>query len=263
MKNCIQESSLKIIEGRIDVEFRNKGLLWQALTHRSHMNECQNHPSELGHNERLEFLGDAVLELVVTDFLYRKYPNEAEGVLTEWRSALVCSKACAQIFQELELEPFILMSTGEAKDANSKARGYILANALEALIGAIYLDQGLGTSRLFIDAFVLVKTSRIIEEHRDYKSELQEMSQEQFKLTPEYRIISETGLPHARTYVTACILGAHRISTGEGTSKQEAKIAAAKTALETKQQWERLVEREADTRSSTMRRSRRIVTTNG
>lgn len=262
MKTCRDESTLRKIEERLDIEFRNKDLLLQAFTHRSHLNECRHHPVGLGHNERLEFLGDAVLELVVTEHLFKKFPNEPEGVLTQWRSALVNAQTCARIFRELNLEQFLLMSTGEAKDTNSKARLYILANATEALIGAIYIDQGIGASRLFIDVFFLAQASQIIKECRDYKGELLEMAQAEFHITPVYRVLEESGPDHSRNFLVGCFLHSLEIARAEGTSKKEAEIAAAKVALETKNQWEERVERGADVRGSTMRRSRK-GTTNG
>jgi ribonuclease-3 len=220
-------------EEKIGVVFKDKALLTQAFVHRSYLNE---HPSfAYGHNERLEFLGDAVLELVVTEFLYRKYPNP-EGELTNWRAALVNANMLAEIAKDMGMEEYLYLSHGESKDAQSKARQYILANAIEALIGAVYLDQGLDASRALIDKFVLVRLPYILENqlHLDPKSKFQEAAQEFMGVTPVYRVLGETGPDHAKEFKVGVYVADELVAFGLGTSKQEAQIAAAEKALEVK-----------------------------
>ena len=221
------------LEETIGVMFSDKSLLTQALVHRSYLNE---HPSfPIGQNERLEFLGDAVLELVVTEDLYANYPNP-EGELTNWRAALVNAKILSEIAHETTLEQFLYLSHGEAKDAESKARQYILANAFEALIGAIYLDQGMKKASEFIHRFVLVRLPYILENqlHLDPKSRFQESAQERAGVTPTYRVLDEHGPDHAKQFTVGVYLGDEKIAEGQGTSKQEAQIAAAAEGLKAK-----------------------------
>ena len=177
MKNL---SKLEII---LNVKFKNKNLLKQALVHRSYLNE--NPSFQLDHNERLEFLGDAVLELVVTEYLYKNYPNP-EGELTNWRAALVNSKSLAELAQTLKIEDFLFLSRGESKDKNPKSRQYIMANASEAIIGAIYLDQGLPTIRKFITKNIIYKLENILKtkSYIDPKTKFQEAAQEKAAITP-------------------------------------------------------------------------------
>jgi len=221
------------LEERVGVTFKDKDVLTQAFVHRSYLNE---HPSFAhGHNERLEFLGDAVLELVVTEYLYNKYPNP-EGELTNWRAALVNANALAVIAREIEIEEYLYLSHGESKDSQSKARQYILANAFEALIGAIYLDQGYEVSKKFISSFVLVKLPYILENslHLDPKSRFQEAAQELAGVTPTYRVLEEQGPDHAKQFKVGIYLGDDLVAYGTGTSKQEAQISAAQAALNAK-----------------------------
>jgi ribonuclease-3 len=221
------------LEQHLGVSFRNRDLLTQALVHRSYLNE--NPEFHLAHNERLEYLGDAVLELVVTEHLYRNYPNP-EGELTNWRAALVNARMLAELAQELHLDDFLYLSKGERRDANSKARLSILANAVEAVIGALYLDQGLEASRGLIDRLLLPKLPNILE-HRLYmdpKSKLQEISQEKLGITPAYRVVSESGPDHAKQFTVAVTLNSESIAEGAGDSKQAAQVAAAEAALKTK-----------------------------
>lgn len=221
------------LETTIGAHFKNKDLLRQALTHRSYLNE---HPEvEFGHNERLEFLGDAVLELVVTDYLYLTYPEATEGEMTNWRASLVNSKMLAQLATELDLDSLLYLSRGESKDASSKARGYILANAFEALIGAVYLDQGYAAADAFIAKQLFPKLAGILQDRLDVdpKSRFQELAQEQHKVTPHYQVLEESGPDHAKVFKIAVMLGTKTIATGEGQSKQEAQVDAAKRALET------------------------------
>lgn len=220
------------LEEKIGVQFKNKDLLMQALTHRSYINE--NPKWHLDHNERLEFLGDAVLELVVTEFLYANYPNP-EGELTNWRAALVNAIMLSEISKNFDLNNYILLSRGEAKDTG-RARQYILANAMEAVIGAIYLDQGYEVSAGFIARFVLSELPRIIEQrlYRDSKSLFQEKAQEQVGVTPGYEVIQEWGPDHARQFKVGVYLDKELIAEGEGPSKQEAQQKAAEAGLQKK-----------------------------
>lgn len=225
---------LKPLEDKLGFQFTDKDTLTQALVHRSFLNENRNF--RLGHNERLEFLGDAVLELIVTDYLYKNYPDTPEGEMTNWRASLVNATMLAQYAQELGLEPFLLLSRGEAKDTSGKARFYILANAFEALIGAIYLDQGYEQARAFVDQFVLRHFPVILQQklYRDPKSRLQEASQEHLSITPVYKVLQESGPDHAKQFTIGVFLGDELIANGEGSSKQEAQVAAASKALAAK-----------------------------
>jgi len=228
-----ENDSLEKLEERVGINFKNLDILRQAMVHRSYLNE---HPDfHLGHNERLEFLGDAVLELSVTKFLYDNYPNP-EGELTNWRAALVNSHMLATVARELEIEEFLYLSRGEQKDKDSKARQYILANAMEALIGAVYLDAGWDTADKFVNKVILAKLPSILELklYLDPKSRFQEAAQEQFGITPTYKVVSETGPDHAKEFQVAVFVGDDEIAIGQGTSKQEAQIDAAKKALEEK-----------------------------
>lgn len=220
-------------EDSIGVTFADKGLLTQAFVHRSYLNE---HPTfAYGHNERLEFLGDAVLELVVTEHLYRNYPNP-EGELTNWRAALVNAKMLSDIAKDMGIEPYLYLSHGEAKDGGSKARMYILANAIEAVIGAMYLDQGTEVVRGFVNRFVLSRLPHILEHqlHLDPKSRFQERAQETVGLTPTYRVLEERGPDHAKEFTVGVYLGDDLVAQGTGTSKQEAQIDAAEKGIRAK-----------------------------
>ena len=219
------------LENKININFKNRDLLQIALTHRSYLNE--NRSYALPHNERLEFLGDAVLEVITTEYLYRNFENP-EGELTNLRSSLVNYRLLSEIAREIGLEDFILLSRGETKDTG-RARQVILANAIEALIGAIYLDQGLDKAKDFIDAFILVKLPAILKEqtYLDPKSSLQEIVQEKMSITPNYKVISESGPDHAKTFVVGVYIDDRLIGQGTGPSKQDAEVEAAKKALET------------------------------
>lgn len=220
------------LESLIAYPFKNKNLLRQALTHRSYINE--NPSWDVDHNERLEFLGDAVLELVVTEYLYRNYPNP-EGEMTNWRAALVNATILAGISNEFNLNDYLLLSRGESKDTG-RARHYILANAMEALIGAIYLDGGYEPAKVFIDNFIITKLPEIIKEgtYRDSKSMFQEESQDRMGITPTYDVLEEWGPDHARNFRVGVFLGTEMIASGEGPSKQEAQQQAAQEALKKK-----------------------------
>ena len=220
------------LENAIGIKFKNKDLLLEALTHRSYLNE--NKDWRVNHNERMEFLGDAVLELVVTEFLFKNYPNP-EGEMTNWRAALVNANMLSQITNEFSLDKYVSLSRGEAKDTG-RARQYILANAIEALIGAIYLDQGYKKSGEFIEHFVLGKLPQIIEKklYRDAKSFFQEQAQERVGITPTYEVLEEWGPDHARNFKVGAFLKKEMAGEGEGPSKQEAQQLAAENALKNK-----------------------------
>jgi ribonuclease-3 len=222
-----------ILENKLNIKFNNKDFLIQAFVHRSFLNE--NPDFYLPHNERLEFLGDAVLELVVTEYLYQNYPQKSEGELTNWRSALVNSKELAKIARNLGFNDFLLLSKGEAKETG-KARQYILANTFEAFIGAIYLDQGYQVCQEFIKKHLIKELPEIIEKglYKDAKSRFQEEAQERLKITPTYKILEEWGPDHAKHFIAGVFLGKQLIAKGQGSSKQEAEEEAAKNALEVK-----------------------------
>lgn len=219
-------------ESAIGVEFKDKQLLTQAFVHRSYLNEHPDFP--IGHNERLEFLGDAVVELVVTEYLYRHYDNP-EGELTNWRAALVNAVMLAEIAKEIGAEPFLLLSRGEAKETG-KARQYILANACEAIVGAIYLDQGMRVSRTFLHRVLLPKLPNILKNHLyiDAKSKFQEIAQDRVGVTPNYKVLDESGPDHAKQFTVGIYLGAELIAKGVGLSKQEAQMDAAAKGLQAK-----------------------------
>jgi len=227
------EKNFEKLEEVIGVNFDNKDFLVQALVHRSFLNENRDFP--LAQNERLEFLGDAVLELIVTEFLFENYLNP-EGELTNWRAALVNGKMCAQVAREIDLEPYLFLSRGESKDENIKARDYILANAIEAIIGAIYLDQGWDLAKQFITRWIISKLPEVLEKGlwMDPKSRFQESSQEIVGLTPTYRVLNEDGPDHDKRFIVGAFLDKEKVAEGEGGSKQEAQVDAAEKALEVK-----------------------------
>ena len=223
------------LEEKLHLTFKNKDILLQALTHRSYLNE--NASSVVGHNERLEFLGDAVLELVVTEALYKEFPDKPEGELTALRAALVNADMLSHVGTSLELNNFVLLSRGEAKD-EGRARKYILANAFEALIGAIYLDQGYESAKNFIARALLPNLVTVFEKklYKDSKSLFQEEAQERVKITPTYEVLEESGPDHDRRFVVGIYLGKELIAQGEGPSKQAGQEEAAKNAL-IKKKW--------------------------
>lgn len=220
-------------ENIIGISFKDKGLLKQAFTHRSYLNENRN--LTLSHNERLEFLGDAVLELSVTNYLYSEFPNKPEGDLTALRSALVNAITLSEVASTLKVNDFLLLSKGEAKDMG-RARQYILANTLEAIIGAIYLDQGFEAAHGFISKFVLTLTSDIVREGTwiDAKSKFQEKAQERMGTTPAYKKIKDVGPDHDKHFTVGVYLGEDLIAEGTGKSKQDAEQEAARKGLEKK-----------------------------
>ncbi len=222
-----------LFEKKLGLDFKNKDLLTQAFVHRSYLNE--NPDFGLDQNERLEFLGDAVLELVVTAFLYQEYPKKAEGELTNWRAALVNAKMLTSVAEELGFNDFLLLSRGETKELG-KARQYILANTFEALIGALYLDSGYDACDVFIKKYLLKRLPEIITSgsYKDAKSHFQEQAQEKEGVTPAYKILKEWGPDHKKKFTVGVYLRDTLVTEGEGYSKQEAEEEAAKKALEIK-----------------------------
>ena len=221
------------LEKKTGLKFKNKDLLVQSFCHRSFLNE--NPDFHLNHNERLEFLGDAVLELVVTEYLFKQYPDEPEGQLTNWRASLVNAKQLSKIAGELNFNNFLLLSKGETKEIG-KARQYILANALESFIGAAYLDLGYKKCKEFIEKHLIKDLPHIIEAelYKDSKSLFQEQSQEKVGITPTYKVSKERGPDHVKHFIIGVYLEKELIAEGEGFSKQEAEEDAAKKALEIK-----------------------------
>ncbi len=220
-------------EKNTKIFFTDKNLLKQAFIHRSFINE--NPGSNLCHNERLEFLGDAVLELIVTDFLYKKYPHYTEGELTAVRSALVNAIIISEVASKIGMNDYLLLSKGEAKD-NGKARQYILANTYEAYIGAAYLDQGYKAVDKFVTDTLLPHTEEIVSKKlwRDAKSLVQEKAQEFVQVTPLYKVLHETGPDHDKHFTVGIFFGPNLIAEGKGKSKQEAEQKAAEAALKLK-----------------------------
>jgi ribonuclease III len=223
-------------EKEIGVSFKDKGLLKTAFTHRSYLNE--NRSDKMEHNERLEFLGDAVLELAVTAYLFKKYPDKAEGVLTSYRSALVNANTLSIVAEGLGMNECLLLSRGEAKDTG-RARQVILANTIEAFIGALYLDKGYEDVNKFIARVLLPLTDEIVTQRvwLDAKSHFQEKAQEIVGVTPSYETVKQIGPDHDKHFTFAVFLGKERVAEGEGKSKQEAEQSAAKAGLEAKH-WE-------------------------
>ncbi|PIR82124.1 ribonuclease III [Candidatus Kaiserbacteria bacterium CG10_big_fil_rev_8_21_14_0_10_59_10] len=220
-------------EATIGHTFSNKRLLEQAFTHRSYLNE--NREPGRAHNERLEFLGDAVLELAVTEFLYAKYPEKPEGELTAYRAALVNTQSISDAAVKLGMNDFLLLSRGEAKDTG-RARLIILANAFEAVIGALYLDAGYEAARRFIEEQLFHKTEEVVAKRlwQDAKSRFQELAQERVSITPAYQLVGQTGPDHDKIFTVGVFLGSERVAIGEGRSKQDAEQAAAEKALAVK-----------------------------
>jgi ribonuclease-3 len=228
------DEDIVAIERLLGFVFNNKINLLTAITHRSYLNEHREAQQE--HNERLEFLGDAVLELAVTDFLFHKYPEKPEGELTAIRSALVNTLSLADASTKLGINDYLLMSKGESKDVG-RARQYILANTFEALIGALYIDQGYLVAQKFISEQLFDKTDVIVEKKlwQDAKSRFQELAQEHTNLTPTYMTLSQEGPDHDRVFTVGVFLGKEKIGEGKGRAKQEAEQEAALRAIEEKQ----------------------------
>jgi ribonuclease-3 len=218
------------LQEKIGIKFKNSDFLVEALTHRSYLNEFPKW--RLPHNERLEYLGDAVLELIVSEELFHKFPEFPEGQLTVLRAALVNYQMLSKVAEDIDLDDFILLSRGEKRDTG-KAREVILANAVEALIGAIYLDKGIESAHKFVKEFIMGRVEEILKtkSYKDAKSELQEIVQEKLKLTPVYRVLEESGPAHKRLFKVGVYFGDELIADGLGASKQEAELEAAKNAL--------------------------------
>lgn len=227
------ESDLITLQGMLGVEFSNPLLLLSAVTHRSYLNEHKE--ANWDHNERLEFLGDAVLELVVTDFLFHKYPEKPEGDLTSIRAALVNTNSLSSASEILGVNKYLLMSRGESKD-EGRARQYILANVFEACIGAIYLDQGYEKAGKFIADRLFAGVEMIVQKKlwQDAKSRFQELAQERASITPTYETVTQTGPDHDRVFTVGVFLRHEKVAEGKGRSKQEAEQEAAQNALTAK-----------------------------
>jgi len=223
-------TDLNKLQTILGTQFTDLDLLRSAITHRSYLNEHKEATWE--HNERLEFLGDAVLELVITDFLYKKYPDKPEGDLTAVRAALVNTVSLAAASEQLEVNEFLLMSKGEAKDVG-RARQYILANTFEACIGAIYMDQGYDAAQTFVANNLFAKTEEIVKKRlwQDAKSRFQELAQEHHSVTPTYETVAQEGPDHDRVFTVGVCLRKQQIATGTGRSKQEAEQAAAEAGM--------------------------------
>ncbi len=218
------------IEKKLGVIFKNKDILNTALIHRSYINE--NRGKNLENNERLEFLGDAVLELIISDYIYTKYPTKPEGELTAIRSAIVRTESLADESRKLDVGQYLLMSRGE-EDSGGKSKEYLLANMYEALLGAIYLDQGFAECQKYVERTLLKKVDNIVSEGLfiDPKTKVQEILQSRFKITPSYEIISEEGPDHDKYFTMALKVGNKKISEGHGSSKQRAEEDAAQNAI--------------------------------
>lgn len=221
--------TLNQLEQDLGIQFSDKKLLQQVFIHRSYLNEHRS--LGIGHNERLEFLGDAVLELVVTEYLFRNFPNP-KGELTSWRSALVKGETLAEVAIELNFPNYLLLSHGETK-SGGRQKNLLLANAFEAFIGALYLDAGYKACQKFLDSRVISRLENILKNNLfiDPKSQLQEYTQRHFNMTPSYRIVSETGPDHAKVFVAEVLVGDKVLGTGNGSSKQAAQVGAAEAAL--------------------------------
>ncbi|MCF6276844.1 MAG: ribonuclease III [Candidatus Magasanikbacteria bacterium] len=228
-----EKKNFSEIEKKTGIKFNDPNNLVQAFVHRSYLNE--NRDFSLPHNERLEFLGDAVLEIVVTEYLFDTFLNP-EGELTSWRASLVNAKMCSRIASEIGMNNFMLLSRGESKDVSSKAREYILANALEAFIGSIYYDQGWDSAKKFIHEWVISKLDNVLENNLwiDPKSRFQESAQEKLGITPTYKVLNEEGPDHNKDFTVGAFLNKEKIAEGKGTSKQEAQTSAAEEALKVK-----------------------------
>lgn len=229
--------TIEELEKTINIEFKDRSLIETVFIHRSYLNEHRS--LNLEHNERLEFLGDAVLELCATEFLFLTFPDKAEGEMTNWRSALVKGESLSTESKRLGINDLLKTSRGESKNTG-KARDLLLANALEALIGAIYLDQGYGAAKKFVEDNILYKLPQILEagSYYDPKSKFQEMAQENLGITPTYELISESGPDHAKTFVMGAYISDSKVGEGSGASKQRAQSEAAKNALE---HWDEII----------------------
>jgi ribonuclease-3 len=220
-------------ERKIGITFNNKALLRVAFTHRSFLNE--NRSAGTQHNERLEFLGDAVVELAVTDYLYKKFPDRDEGELTSFRAALVNAVTLSDLASKLSMNDYLLLSKGESKDVG-RARQFILANTFESFVGALFLDRGMEACVSFLEAYLFPLTDGIVEGRlwQDAKSFFQEKSQDEMSVTPSYKLVRENGPDHDKQFTIGVYIGNELVAEGDGKSKQEAEQAAARKALEKK-----------------------------
>lgn len=218
---------------KLGLEIKDKELLETAFVHKSFVNEQRD--KHHAHNERLEFLGDAVLELVVTEYLFKKYPDTREGDLTNWRASLVKTNHLADVSKDLKLGTYLKLSRGEEL-SGGREKSHLLANVIEALIGVIFIDRGYRVAHKFIEEYILVHLDRILEKglHHDSKSLFQEFSQERTGVTPHYRVVEEHGPDHNKKFIVGAYLGTELIAKGEGASKQKAEESAAANALKVK-----------------------------
>ncbi len=225
--------AIKQVERIVGYQFRTKGILLVALTHRSYINILKKHKGVIYSNERIEFLGDAVLETVISEFLFKNYPQYPEGVLTLIRAATVRTETLADVIKELEINNFILLGPGEVR-TGGREKPYILANMFEAIVGALFLDSGIRKAQKFILSNLIPRIKNIIrtQSYKDPKTHLQEITQEYFKLTPIYEIINEEGAAHAKRYTAVVKLQDKIIGSGIGPSKQRAQENAAQNALQ-------------------------------
>ena len=235
-KNQDHPATLSAFQKRVSISFKNQALLETAFTHRSYLNETRSPKGKNGereHNERLEFLGDAVLELIVTDLLFKQYPSASEGDLTSYRAALVNAVMLGGIAETLGMNDCLLLSRGEAKDTG-RARATILANTFEAVVGALYLDRGIEEVFRFVSAHVMPHMTEVLQEGtwRDSKSLFQEFAQAKYGITPTYDVLRADGPDHDRHFVVGLSVGETDIAEGEGKSKQEAEQDAARKALD-------------------------------
>jgi len=228
----MQVPDIALLEAKLGITFRKKELLLQALTHRSYLNENSNWP--FGHNERLEFLGDAVLELAVTEYLYNRYENP-EGELTNFRAALVNDESLSETSTELTVDQYLFLSRGETREF-ARSRQELLGNALEAIVGAIYLDQGYEKALTFLTAHLFPKLESVLRLGlwRDPKSLFQEKAQAVVGVTPTYRVLKEWGPDHAKEFLVGVYLDEEKVAEGHGYSKQDAELAAAREGLRVK-----------------------------
>ena len=221
------------LEQKINIKFNDQELLQNAFVHRSYLNERPGF--ELPSNERLEFLGDAVLQLTVSDHLYKTYPKEPEGQLTNFRASIVNAKSLSSVSAKLELGKYLLLSKGE-EASGGRDRPYLLANTFEALLGVIYLDQGLEVARKFVHTYLVPLLPEIIEKrlYKDFKSQLQEVAQEKLSITPVYKLLKEEGPDHSKSFTIGAYLGEDLAGQGTGSSKQSAEQEAAEQAIKNK-----------------------------
>jgi ribonuclease-3 len=229
MKNLLENLGIKITSEEEEKVFI------EAFTHRSAVNEKTKYNV---HNERLEFLGDAILETITTEFLYYKFREKSEGEMTNLRAALVCGEHLAEVAKRLDLGEFLIMSHGEAKSGGAK-KAYLLANVVEAMIGAIYVNYGIKKCREFITKYILCDLEEIMESasHIDAKSAFQEISQGEFGITPHYEVLAESGKDHEKNFEVAAFLKEKMVGKGVGGSKKEAQASAAKDALAHQTSW--------------------------